>query len=163
MQTTDVMFAELLSRYGVSLRRIACSYAAASGEEEDLYQELLCQIWRGLPSFRGEAAAGTWLYRVALNTARTYRRQTKRRPPAAPSDGIAEERHAASVGDPTDEAAILQDFLASLGAVDRSVMVLYMEGLAHQEIGEVVGQSAGGVGVRIHRLKALFKQRYVER
>jgi RNA polymerase sigma factor (sigma-70 family) len=156
-------FAELLASYGPSLRRIARSYAGGSGEDEDLHQEILCQLWRSWPSFRGDAAAGTWLYRVALNTALTHRRQSKRRPLVASSGDIDDSRQAASVGEPKDEAAILREFLGSLGAVDRSAMILYMEGLAHQGIADVLGLSLGAVGVRIHRLKQAFKQRYVER
>jgi RNA polymerase sigma factor (sigma-70 family) len=158
----ETAFSDLLARYGPSLRRIARSYAGARGESEDLHQEILCQLWRSWPSFRGDATAGTWLYRVALNTALTYRRQSKRRLPAATAE-IDESRLPASAGGPTDETAILADFLGSLGSVDRSVMILYMEDLSHQEIADVVGLGVGAVGVRIHRLKQAFKQRYVER
>jgi RNA polymerase sigma-70 factor (ECF subfamily) len=156
----ETAFSDLVARYGASLRRIARGYAGAWGEADDLHQEILCQLWRSWPSFRGDAAAGTWLYRVALNTALTYRRKSKRQPAWGVLD---ESRHAASVGDPQEEAAILRDFLESLGAVDRSVMILYMEALSHQEIADVVGVSVGAVGVRIHRLKQAFKRRYVER
>jgi RNA polymerase sigma-70 factor, ECF subfamily len=159
----DAAFAELLAAYGGSLRRIARGHAGPAGEAEDLYQEILCQLWRSLPSFKGESAPGTWLYRVALNTALTYKRQAQRRPRIEASGDIDDLLHATSAGDPKDEAAILRDFLSSLGSVDRSVMILYMEGLTHQGIADVVGQSAGAVSVRIHRLKQTFKQRYVER
>jgi RNA polymerase sigma-70 factor (ECF subfamily) len=158
----ETAFAELVAAYGPALSRIARSYAATREDSEDLRQEILCQLWRSWPSFRGDAAPGTWLYRVALNTALTHKRQSKRRPAVA-SVELDESRHAASSGGPQREAAILSDFLGSLGAVDRSVMILYMEGLSHQEIADVVGLAVGAVSVRIHRLKQAFKQRYVER
>lgn len=68
----------LLTAYGGALRRIARTYAGARGEEEDLHQEILLQLWRGLATFRGDSALGTWLYRVALNTALTWRRRAGR-------------------------------------------------------------------------------------
>lgn len=59
----------MLTSHGAALHRIARVYAGADGEEEDLHQEMVLQLWRGLPSYRGDSAPGTWLYRVALNTA----------------------------------------------------------------------------------------------
>jgi RNA polymerase sigma-70 factor (ECF subfamily) len=53
----------------VALRRIARGWAGRAGEHDDLYQEILYQLWSTFPSFRGESAADTWLYRVALYTA----------------------------------------------------------------------------------------------
>jgi RNA polymerase sigma-70 factor, ECF subfamily len=157
--TDEETLLTLLTTHGAALRRIARVYGGARGEEDDLHQEILLQLWRGLPSFRNDAAPGTWLYRVALNTALTWRRTATRR---ARNDQAAPARPAASAGAPRSEAAILAEFLDSLGSVDRSVLLLHMEGLAYPEIAEVVGLSAGAVGVRLHRIKQTFTTRYVE-
>lgn len=149
---------ELLATYKPALRRIARIYAACDGEQEDLYQEMVLQLWRGLPSFRGDAATGTWLYRVALNTALTWRRRSARqirRLPAQAPPAVGEGLRS--------EAAILDEFLRTLAPVDRSVLLLYMEGLPHKDIGDVTGLTAGHVGVRLHRMKAAFTRRYVEK
>jgi len=153
----------LVEAHGDALRRIARFYAGEDGEEEDLHQEILVQAWRSFPSFRGDASAGTWLYRVALNTALTWRRRAHRRSERrAPLDP---EQEAGSVqqGSHESETAILAAFLDTLGGVDRSVLLLYMEGLSHREIADVTGLSAGAVGVRIHRMKQVFTDRFVER
>jgi RNA polymerase sigma-70 factor (ECF subfamily) len=157
--TDEETLLTLLTTHGAALRRIARVYGAAQGEEDDLHQEILLQLWRGLPSFRNDAGPGTWLYRVALNTALTWRRTATRR---ARNDSASPVRPAASAGAPRSEAAILAEFLDSLGAVDRSVLLLHMEGLSYPEIAEVVGLSAGAVGVRLHRIKQTFTTRYVE-
>lgn len=68
----------LLESHGDALWRIARAYAGSEGEEDDLDQEILAQVWSSLPNFRGHAAAGTWMYRVALNTALTWRRRTRK-------------------------------------------------------------------------------------
>jgi DNA-directed RNA polymerase specialized sigma24 family protein len=52
---------------------------------------------------------------------------------------------------------ILQEFAASLGDIDRAVLVMYVDGVAQRDIGEVVGLREGAVGVRIHRLKMAFR------
>lgn len=142
------------------MRRIARVYAQPHGEAEDLYQEILFQVWRGLPSFRGESGEGTWLYRVALNTALGWRRKSVRRDAVEQPVEVEPETSGAAVADGA-EAAILESFLASLTPVDRSVLILYMEGTSQREIGDVIGISEGAVGVRIHRIKALYKQRHL--
>ncbi len=154
----------LLESHGVALRRIAGVYAGTASEEEDLYQEILMQAWKSLPSFRGNSSAGTWLYRVALNTALTWQRSETRR-----------DDHRATIQEgtggigfpsvppvpPQSEGEILRSFLDSLSGPSRTVLVLYMEGLTHEEIAGITGLSSSAVGVRIHRMKKSFTERYV--
>ena len=120
---------------------------------------ILWQLWRALPAFRGDADAGTWLYRVALNTALTWKRRGERRDTTAL---LHERRPDASHGAPRSEAALLEEFLATLGDLDRSILLLYLEGLAYQAIADVTGIAAGTVGVRLHRIKRTFHDRYME-
>ena len=157
-------FLALLESHGVALRRIAGAYAGADSEEEDLYQEILMQAWKSLPSFRGNSSAGTWLYRVALNTALAWQRSETRR-----------DDHRATIQEgtggigfpsvppvpPQSEGEILRSFLDSLSGPSRTVLVLYMEGLTLEEIAGVTGLSSSAVGVRIHRMKKSFTERYV--
>jgi len=146
------------------MRRIAGVYAGDDGEEDDLYQEILVQVWRSLPTFRGNASAGTWLYRVALNTALTWRRKATKRFSWRTAGGpLTDEVPATSQDSQRSQAAILADFLSTLGGPDRSVLLLYMEGLSYQEIADVTGLSVGAVGVRLHRMKQVFTERFVER
>lgn len=156
-------FEELLETHGAAMWRIARAYAVSESEVEDLHQEILAEVWRSLPSFRGDASIGTWTYRVALNTGLTWRRRAARRV----SDGVPLEASAngqgpASRGAPRSESAILADFLGTLRGPDHTVILLYMEGLSYQEISDVTGLSVSLVGVRLHRMKQAFTERYVE-
>jgi RNA polymerase sigma-70 factor (ECF subfamily) len=160
--TGESAFREILRTYRAAFGRIARVYAQDHDEEEDLYQEILLQIWRSLPSFRGDSAIGTWVYRVALNTGLSHRRRHQRRGKLeVPLTG--EEPHPATTGSPRDESALLADFLRALEGVDRSVMLLYLEGLPHGDIAAVTGSTPGAIGVRLHRLRRHFEQRYLER
>ncbi len=162
--TQEETLLALLEDHAAAMRRIAGVYAGADGEEEDLYQEILVQVWRSLPSFRGNSTAGTWLYRVALNTALTWRRKaSKRASLRAASPPLPGGVPAASHDSQRSQTAILTDFLGSLGGPDRSVLLLYMEGLSYQEIADVTGLSVSAVGVRLHRMKETFTDRFVER
>ena len=163
MTQEDTLLA-LLQSHDAAMRRIAGVYAGTNGEEDDLYQEILTQVWRSLPTFRGNSSAGTWLYRVALNTALTWRRKAAKHAAwRAASEPLTDEVLSASQDSQRSQAAILTDFLATLGGPDRSVLLLYMEGLSYQEIADVTGLSVSAVGVRLHRMKQIFTERFVER
>lgn len=156
------IFVELLRTQGPRLRRLASSYARGD-DVADLLQEILLQIWRSLPNYRGDAAMETWAYRIGLNTGLTHlRREFKRRGMMDGNDAAQQVENAPAAGPQTaEQARILDEFLASLGPVDRSVMLAYLEGLSHGQMAEVVGCSVGAIGVRISRLKASFKRRYL--
>lgn len=153
-------FQEVVAGHGAALWRIARGYAGPSGETEDLYQDILLQIWRSLDSYRGESSLGTWVYRVGLNTALSSRRQTRRRDAVEVVDGAVAEVEAAAPAE--SPVRILEEFILGLEPIDRSVMLLYAEGLSHDEIGKVTGLSRSAAAVRLHRLKQRFIERYVE-
>ena len=157
-------FAHLLERNKRRLVSIARSYATGD-EYQDLYQEMLLQIWRSLDRFEGRSSADTWVYRIALNTALTYRRQSGARlrhtaaadgaplpypPPVAPAAA-------------TTELPLLREFIATLGTVDRAVFLLYLEDLTYRDMAEILGMSEGHVGVRINRIKKAFIARYCDK
>ena len=64
----DLGFLELLNRFQPVLRRVCRTYAHSPEDREDLFQDMVYQLWRSYPPFRGESATGIWVYRVALNT-----------------------------------------------------------------------------------------------
>jgi RNA polymerase sigma-70 factor (ECF subfamily) len=153
-------FLEMLETHAPRLRRIAGSFARGE-DARDLYQEILCALWRSLPGYRGEAALGTWVYRVALNTSLSHARARRRRPAEVQSpDGAL--AHPATAGDPGREDAILQEFLASLGEIDRALLILSLDGFSHERMSEVTGLSVGAIGVRLHRIKRTYETRYLE-
>lgn len=94
MDTTEARFLELIRRNGPRLWRIARVYGRRPADAEDLHQEILTQLWRSFPSFRGDSAVDTWVYRVALNTSLAHRRRQQARP-EEPMDP-AQERYAAA-------------------------------------------------------------------
>jgi len=157
----ESVFAHLLDRNKRRLVSIARSYATGD-EYQDLYQEMLLQIWRSLDRFEGRSSADTWVYRIALNTALTYRRQTGARlRHAATADGTPPPYPPVAVPSAaTTELRLLQEFIATLGTVDRAVFLLYLEDLTYRDMAETLGMSENHVGVRISRIKNAFIARY---
>lgn len=140
------------------LLAIARSYAPGA-EAEDLYQDILLQLWRSLPSFEGRSSVATWVYRVALNTAIAHRRRASVRLPVV---GGAKERPAAAAPAGRSELEILDEFIQSLDAINRALFLLYLEDLSYRDMSEITGLTESHVGLRINRIKRAFVRRYIE-
>jgi RNA polymerase sigma factor (sigma-70 family) len=153
------LFGEVVAENQRRILAIARSFARGD-EYRDLCQEILLQMWRGIDSFAGRSARATWVYRVALNTAITYRRKNGRRPEPAARPLAESKEQPVAPPSAMDEIMILQEFLYSLAEVDRAVFLLYLEDLSYHEISDVTGLTENHVGVRISRLKKAFTQRY---
>ena len=130
--------------------RIARVYAG--GDAEDLVQEILMQVWRSLPNYDQQAKLSTWAYRVALNTAISWRRSAtrdKRRPPAnqLTTDSLTTEAVF------PNEVDLLGRFLDSLSEIDRAVLLMYLDDLTNDEIAESIGVSGGAIRTRISRIR----------
>ena len=133
-------------------------YAWNPQDEEDLYQEVLFQIWRGLPGLKEQTHANTWLYRVALNTAISFVRKNtaagRRNIPVADDHLHAlVEHHQPPVADRNPKVDALYEAIAQLDKVEKAVITLFLEDFSYEEIGEVLGLSANHVGVALHRTR----------
>jgi RNA polymerase sigma-70 factor (ECF subfamily) len=139
------------------LARIARAYAGA--DWADLRQEILLQVWKGLDRFEGRSSRHTWFYRVALNTALTWKRTARSSPPLVA--GTAAVPEPAGDLDPRDPVLVLQEFLHALEPVDRAILLLYLEDASYADIADITGLSESHVGVRLHRIKRAFTDRYI--
>jgi RNA polymerase sigma-70 factor (ECF subfamily) len=151
MDDQQVHFLRLLDANSGRWRAIAMSYAA--GDSEDLFQEILLQIWKSLPSFRGDSASSTWCYRVALNTALTWRRseQTRHRrlPIVSDSADVAASRNNSK----PDLSRVLQSMIALLSPTDRAILLLALDDVSYAEMAAITGGTEGALRVRVHRIK----------
>lgn len=138
---------------------IARQYAEPDAVE-DLYQEILVQLWRSLDKFRGESQLQTWVYRIGFNTAMTSLRKITRQ--RHNDTHLSQYQTAEAVPTGRCQADVLAEFMASLGDVDKSVMMMYLDGLSGQDMADVLGVKLNAVQVRINRLKQTFSSRYVE-
>jgi RNA polymerase sigma factor (sigma-70 family) len=147
-----VRFAALLTEHEPGLRRVARAYARSTAESEDLFQEIALGIWRALPSFRGACSERTFVFRVAHNRGITF--AALRRPQG-------EEVEDWPAGAPTPEESAneaqrrdaLWRGIRELAPGARAVLTLALEGLSHDEIGDVLGITANAVGVRLSRAR----------
>ncbi len=155
-------FLDLLHGHQRMVRKVCAVYAAGPEEREDLFQEIVMQLWRAWPSFRGDSSFATWAYRVALNTALFRRRKAvTERSVAAKDPEASTSAPAPSEPDPaeTKEAVqLLHECIRTLRELDRAIVLLHLEARPHAEIAEFTGLSTGNVTVRLHRIKNTLRE-----
>jgi RNA polymerase sigma-70 factor (ECF subfamily) len=156
--TNDGKFLELLRENRPKILKICRVYAWDAADQEDLYQEILFQIWRALPSLKAEHYANTWVYRVALNTALSFVRKDKsRRAHLAVGDGEqlqeVPENPASADREKNEQLAQMFRAISRLDGLEKAVITLFLEDLSYQEIASVMGITESNVGVMLHRAK----------
>lgn len=125
-------------------------YTAA--DHDDLFQEIIIQIWNSIPAFRHDASVTTWLYRIALNTAIKWTKKEKKHSSAETIDDL---QHLLQENrTPIDERLTwLYGEIYKLDEIDRSVTLLLLEGFSYKEMSTILGISESNVGVKINRIK----------
>jgi RNA polymerase sigma-70 factor (ECF subfamily) len=165
--------ARLFTELGPRVYHLARRLLGNDADAEDVTQEVFVQVLRKLPTFRGEAALSTWLYRVAVNAALAYRRKRAART-CHESTGVVEAfgadgRHRAPIRrwvHPPDEPVLdgethrlIENAIAGLPEDSRVVLVLAdLEDLSCPEISRLLGLSVAAVKSRLHRARLLLRQ-----
>lgn len=147
------IFKTWLHQHKALLFKVVHAYAFTDADQDDLFQEMAIQIWRSVPAFRQDSAVTTWLYRISLNTAIKWTTKEQKhyvgRQPIDDPDYILLDLH-----NPVDERLIwIYEQIAALDEIDRSLMLLLLDGFSYKEISDIMGISESHVGVKIHRIK----------
>ncbi len=152
------VFAEWMAAHEAILFKVARAYGATHAAREDLFQEIALQGWNSIPAFRGGAAASTWIYRVALNTAMNWRRRQRRhrlgRQDLEATTGLLVEP---AGRDPRLEWVYQR--ISELDDVSRSLALLMLDGFSYRDMSQILGLSESNVGVKINRIKAALAAR----
>ena len=144
---------EWLSSHQGILFKVVRAYASTAHDRDDLFQELAIQLWNSVPTFRAESSVTTWIYRVALYSAIAWSRgETKHR------DRNRELGHDEYLLAERDQQANpqlekLYRSIARLTPLDRSLVLLLLDGLTHAEIAATLGITDNHVAVKLHRIK----------
>ena len=158
----DRIFNDWLANHKGILFKVVHAYAFERADRQDLFQEIVIQIWRSVDAFRAESSVPTWIYRVALNTAITWTRKEDRhqrgKQPLAVVEGLLTTASAA----PDPRVEWLYQQIAQLKDVDRSVALLLLDGFSYKEIAAIVGITESNVGVKISRIKSALAGKRAE-
>lgn len=145
-------FLATIRTYERVIYKVCYLYATRNSPFNDLYQEVVLNIWRAFPRFRGDSKISTWIYRIALNTCITFLRKEKNVPEivvlTADENRIKSEE---------DELQAMLDqlyvLINRLGQLDKSIILLYLEEKSYEEIAEITGLTVTNVATKLSRIK----------
>jgi RNA polymerase sigma-70 factor (ECF subfamily) len=151
-------FLELVNENRSRILRVCRVYSWNSADQDDLYQEILFQIWRALPGLKDIAYANTWLYRIAINTSISFTRKR-----ASRTDRVVYVEHAdltrtiesrqTTEENADNRIANLYTAIFKLDSLEKALVTLFLEDFTYEQMAEVTGINASHVGVMLHRAK----------
>jgi len=157
-------FKNIINDHKGILYKIARSYTFNDADFEDLYQEILIQIWTSKSNFKEHSKLSTWIYRVALNTALTYKKKTQKKTKLVEdvksNSLLIESMHINNddTSQQEEKIRLLYMCIKNLEKGDRALILLYLEEKKYEEISEITGLTTSHVGVKLKRIKEkLFK------
>ena len=144
-------FELLVRQHKRTIYTVCYMFSTNKDEIDDLFQEILIRLWNGFDRFEGRSSAKTWICRVALNTAINQDRKERRRPQTVPLTVDIDPYEADNPQ--TQQIRVLYDRISRLDLIDRSLILLWLEGISYDEIGAIIGISPNNVGVKLTRIK----------
>lgn len=155
MDTKEQRFSKLVKEYEQTIYAVCYMFSHDAEDVDDLHQEILIRLWQGYDGFEGRSDIKTWIYRVALNYCINFSNKRKREQ----TKHTAERKSDTSDNDLEKRMQIKQLYqrINKLGFVDRSVILLWLEGLSYEEIGAILGISVKNVSFKLVRIKERLK------
>jgi len=160
----EELFKQWFGRYKNLIFKVVRAYAESQQDQDDLFQDILLQLWSSMPNFGGKAKETTWIYKVALNTSLVWKRTEKRKRKRLRTEvlNIQEISQAKSDCDKSSQSQQIlgqvYDSIKQLAKSESSIVLLYLDGLSYDEIADVLGISKSNVGVRLNRAKKKLAQ-----
>jgi RNA polymerase sigma-70 factor (ECF subfamily) len=150
------IFLEALEESQQKLLRICSVYAKDADDTKDLFQEVLVNIWRSMPNFKGNSSMGTWMYRITLNVCLRMRsKEIKLQKKVIRLDSITignlKSPHVDT--EMNEQLIALRSCIRKLNEADRAAITLYLEELPYKEISNVLGLKENTVAVKVKRIK----------
>ncbi len=153
--STEKEFLNIIHENQRIIYKVCKTYRDTREDQEDLFQEIVYQLWKSYPSFKGESKISSWMYRIALNTAiATYRKRTL---PVDYPDKIPEPMHS-DTGQVSQNEERLFQALRTLNDTEKALVSLFLEGFTYQEIASITGITENNTGVRLNRIKNKLKE-----
>lgn len=150
----ELKFEQLVKAHKGTIYSVCYMFSKDPEEVNDLFQESLINIWRGLENFKGQSRMKTWLWRVTLNTCISSDRKKKiDTVPLTMDINLFEDRDAE-----TRQVNMLKQRIGKLRPFDRAIVLLWLESMSYDEIAAIVGITTQQVSVRLFRIKEQLKQ-----
>lgn len=155
MEINEQEFARLVKQHQETIYSICLMYAEDQDEANDLMQEALINLWRGLPSWRGDCELRSWIWRVCMNSCINQDIKKKRRKNVSPPE--VEDLLTPNSED-NKQIQMLHQRIRRLKPFDRAIILLWLEDIPYEEIGKIVGISTKNVSVKLVRIREELKK-----
>ena len=144
----DVQFLEMIRQNEGIIYKVTSFYTDMEHPLGDLYQEVVLNLWKAFPSFRGDSKYSTWIYRIALNTCVSFYRRSKKN-----ISYVDISMDIPDVVDNNEEIQELYKLINRLGKIERALVLLYLDDKSYKEIAEITGLTVTNVATKISRIK----------
>lgn len=160
MESKETEFTQLIENNQGIVHKVCRIYTDTPEEHEDLFQEIVLQLWKSFDSFEGKSKFSTWMYRVGLNTAITLIRKKKRN---LPTSSIDSQTYFDLKANEVDEAQeeqlrVLYAAIKKLNDVERALVLLYLEDMSYKEISSTMGITEVNARVKMSRIRVKLKE-----
>lgn len=145
----------MVKEYRKTIYTVCYFFSKDTEEVNDLYQEILINLWKGFPNYRGESSLKTWIWRVSLNTCSNQERKMKSRIRTVPLSIDIDLYNDEDAG--SRQIQMLYDRINRLDVFDRAIILLWLENMTYQDIADVVGISVSNVTTRLFQIKEQLK------
>jgi len=154
-------FTEIVTVHQGIIHKVCGIYCKNDECRKDLFQEIVMQLWRSYPSFRGDSKITTWMYRVALNTAiSSFRKQVKKPQEESITGSIYQIPVVSNryKQEQEEEIQFMYKAIEHLSKIEKAIIMLYLEEHSYEEIAKITGITKTNVGVKINRIKGKLQK-----
>ena len=155
MNEIELEFTKLVREYRKTIYTVCYFFSNNPQDVDDLFQEVLVNLWKGFPKFRGDSSPKTWVWRVSLNTCCKVERGKKRNVPTVPL--VIDKGVMSDSDEGGKQIKMLYDRINRLELFDRAIILLWLESMRYDEIAAIVGLTPAAVTSRLFRIKEQLK------
>lgn len=158
MSDTQKNFIQQLNENRGIIYKVAKMYMDNALDQEDLFQEIIMQLWKAYPSFKGTSKFSTWMYRVALNVAIVFFKKDNRKVDKATLNEQIDIADFSDSHDKEEKLAYLYKAVQELNQIEKALIFLFLENQSHREIAQNLGISEVNARVKLNRTKEKLQQ-----
>ncbi len=151
-------FIGLINAHQGLIYKVCFMYESDADARNDLFQDIVLQLWKSFGSFRGEAKITTWMYRIALNTAISGYRKQRRTPQTEDIQEMHFNISEQAADDRREDMQKLQWAIRQLSEVERAMIMMALEEVPYEEIAETIGITQNNVRVRMNRIREKLRK-----
>lgn len=152
-------FISLVTQHKAMLYKVCNMYCSTEHDKQDLFQEIVIQLWGAYPRFRGDSKFSTWLYRIALNTAISDLRKQKKRVKSVEPELLPTEIQDIQYNNEKEERLQqLYKAINHLTEIERAIVMLYLEDKSYEEMEDILGINQNNLRVKMNRIKEKLRK-----